>query len=630
MVPPPLMRAKKNLQTILCSAILVGALLGCAPSGQRFLLEGKRLLDAGRYDQAVEKLTMATSLLPTNAIAWNYLGLAHHRAGQVTNAAQAYQKALRANPDLVEVRFNLGCLCLEQGLLEQAKVNLTTYTLRQPKVAAGWVRLGEAQFRMHELGAAEKSFGEALRLGGRNPEVLNTLGLIQVQRRRATDAVQYFQAALQMQTNYAPAMLNLAIVYHRYLANYPLAIEKYESYLATCPNATNAEAVKSLVRSLQIAQSVSPPTVATNVAQRTSQTTNLAAITQKPQPPTGTAGGPSQDFLAGPTTNFVKASAKNATESALTLAKTNVDVVIVPEPQPVKQAQVVSEKAGSVITTLDRQKAEEPSQTNLINQPEAALQEPLRVANGSPSGAVPMKPAEAPKRGLLQRINPVSWFRRQPKSVPAPTPLPNKVVQAKEEKLVAAMPPRSPAATDVKATRPLPPPKFVRYTYHSPQKPVAGDRQSAQPAFEQGVQAQRANRLAEAIQAYSRATEADPAFFEAHYNLALAAYKAGNMSHALAASENALAIDPLSADARYNFALALRDAGYVQDAVIELEKLLQGHPDDARAHFALANLYAEKFNQPALARKHYQRTLEIEPRHAQATEIRYWLVAHPE
>lgn len=145
-----------------------------------------------------------------------------------------------------------------------------------------------------------------------------------------------------------------------------------------------------------------------------------------------------------------------------------------------------------------------------------------------------------------------------------------------------------------------------------------------------GVQAQRAGRLPEALQTYRQATQVDPSFFEAQYNLGLAAYEARNLPQSLVACEDALAINPDSAGARYNFALALRDSGYLQDAANELEKLLLLHADDARAHFALANLYAQKLDQPSLARQHYLRMLEIEPRHAQATTIRYWLAAHPE
>src|SRR5438105_3718543 len=51
-------------------------LAGCTPPGPRALLQGKKLIEQGKYPAAVTKLEAATSILGTNAQAWNYLGLA--------------------------------------------------------------------------------------------------------------------------------------------------------------------------------------------------------------------------------------------------------------------------------------------------------------------------------------------------------------------------------------------------------------------------------------------------------------------------------------------------------------------------------------------------------------------------
>src|SRR5438105_6882754 len=62
--------------------LIMGLLLaGCGEPGPRLVLEGKRLLEQKQYSQAIEKLRTATELLPTNALAFNYLGLAYHQAG---------------------------------------------------------------------------------------------------------------------------------------------------------------------------------------------------------------------------------------------------------------------------------------------------------------------------------------------------------------------------------------------------------------------------------------------------------------------------------------------------------------------------------------------------------------------
>ena len=131
------------------------------------------------------------------------------------------------------------------------------------------------------------------------------------------------------------------------------------------------------------------------------------------------------------------------------------------------------------------------------------------------------------------------------------------------------------------------------------------------------------------IEAYRQAAKIDPSFFDAHYNLGVAAYEAGDMPQCLSAYEYALAINSVSVKARFNFAVALQKANYPRDAARELEKLLADNPAEARAQFTLANLCAQQLGEPAKAREHYLRLLELEPQHPQATAIRYWLEANP-
>jgi superkiller protein 3 len=169
---------------------------------------------------------------------------------------------------------------------------------------------------------------------------------------------------------------------------------------------------------------------------------------------------------------------------------------------------------------------------------------------------------------------------------------------------------------------------MARYKYRNPERPAAGDRPAAELAFNKGSQAHQGHRLTEAIPAYQRAAQLDPAYFEAYYNLGLAAAAAGNLSQALTAYETALALRPDSLEARYNFALALKQSNYVVDAANELEKLLGSFPNEARAHVVLGNLYAQQLGQPSRAKEHYQKVLEIDPRNPQAATIRYWLTSH--
>jgi eukaryotic-like serine/threonine-protein kinase len=195
--------------------------------------------------------------------------------------------------------------------------------------------------------------------------------------------------------------------------------------------------------------------------------------------------------------------------------------------------------------------------------------------------------------------------------------------------------PRTPAVATpaappkpVKIARPAAP-TFPRYLYRSPRSPQAGDRRAAVVAFAQAREAEQGSRWGDALQSYRQATELDPAWFEAQYNCGVIAYRLHNYTQSLAAYEMALAIQPNSVDARYNFALALKAAGYMTDAVNELNKILEANPNELRVHLALGNIYAQQLFDPALARQHYLKVLQLDPRNPQAPDIQFWLSSNP-
>ena len=71
--------------------------------------------------------------------------------------------------------------------------------------------------------------------------------------------------------------------------------------------------------------------------------------------------------------------------------------------------------------------------------------------------------------------------------------------------------------------------------------------------------------------------------------------------------------------------IAAGEGNYLIDAGNELEKLLQDNPEETRGHLSLAKLYADQLGRVDLARLHYRRVLEIDPKHPQAAAIRFWL-----
>jgi len=167
-------------------------LTACQPPGPRALLDGDRLIREGKYAEAIPKLQKATQLLPTNAQAWNYLGLAFQYAGKPTEAARAYQQSITLDRNMPAVRFNLGTLYLEQNQINEAINELTTATVLDRGNFQAWLSLGKAQLRARRVDDAERSLVEVLRADPKNVEALNYEGVVQLHRRKARDANMYF------------------------------------------------------------------------------------------------------------------------------------------------------------------------------------------------------------------------------------------------------------------------------------------------------------------------------------------------------------------------------------------------------------------------------------------------------
>src|SRR5262245_17663357 len=95
---------------------------------------------------------------------------------------------------------------------EDARTELTAFTLRRSNSLEGLLQLAAAQTGARDFAGAEKTYNAALRLGPPRPEAWNGLGLVHSYRGRYAEAAQDFNRALKLQKGYGPALLNLAIV----------------------------------------------------------------------------------------------------------------------------------------------------------------------------------------------------------------------------------------------------------------------------------------------------------------------------------------------------------------------------------------------------------------------------------
>jgi len=573
------------------------------------MLKGKRYLDRGDALAAVTQFKRATTLLATNANAWNYLGVALQHAGQPDEAAAAYQTALKLDRDLVEAHYNLGCLSLEQNKPDAAKVEFIAYTLRRPNETAGWLKLGSAQLRAGEISQAERSFSTVYHMDVNNPDALNGLGLARVQRGKPREAAQFFAAALQSRPDFAPALLNLATVNQQYLRDDKAALENYRAYLALKPPPANYDEVKALVAGLEqtdVATTLVTPAVVVKTSPPQTEpkrkpanvTTQHFATASRPERPE-----PVENFSPPASPRTTANQTPPVSESAF--ARPPVQAVQVqPEPQIMATPRTNPPVTPVAVTAPKPRPA-----TSVAAEPESV------------EAPMPEEQPEPPHRGFFRRLfsseKPgASQLRSRPENV---MPIP-----ASADEMAGTKPANEKSAPVKRATTT----GFPRYTYSSPPKPAAGDRRPAEGAFTKARLAEQDEKWPDALQWYQTAAEMDPSWFEAQYNTGVIAHRLRDYAVALPRYELALAIQPDSMDARYNFALALRAAGYVLDAADQFKRILAANPGEVRAHLALANLYAQSLHDNAQARRHYLKVLELQPDNPQANDIRFWLSAN--
>jgi Flp pilus assembly protein TadD len=133
--------------------------------------------------------------------------------------------------DLNQQAYEQAIAALKTGATEQALTLLTRLSLDAPDKPRLFTNLGLTHFRLHQAELAEQAFQQAI---ARNPDdavAHNHLGIIQRQQGRFQDALLEYQRAIEIDSRYARAHLNLGILFDLYLQDLEKALQQYRKYL---------------------------------------------------------------------------------------------------------------------------------------------------------------------------------------------------------------------------------------------------------------------------------------------------------------------------------------------------------------------------------------------------------------
>jgi tetratricopeptide (TPR) repeat protein len=610
---------------LLAAFCLVAALAGCTPHEQKALEDGSHLLAAGKTADALVQLQAAFKgierhpNLKTNLVVvgklYNQLGLAHQilsknktgaaKTGELREAKKWFDLAIEkgGQGSRIQAYENRAWLHLEVEEWEEAANDLrslliTTSGAKSPNhVFDLWLEKGIAEYGAKRIVDAKESFNRI----PNDPLAQNNLGNIAWSQKKNAAAADHFERAIALDKNkkHTTALRNLGAV-RQELKQYPEALKAYRAYNDLVPADSD---ISDLVESLE--EYLKPDPIPEPVAQVEPEPELKEELKPEPVVAEVTPEEPEPEpvVIVEPPTEEPEPEPVVIVEPPTEEPEPEVVTVVEPAPLPVPEAN-----PEEAVTPAE---PSEPEPTQVITQVE------------------PAKPAKDWK----QRVNPVNWFKNDEEEMTAKPKKTKSQISWRSTTPVPTTPLPSPkplasASTNaVKVASVLPSAvAFPRYKYLNPALPNSGDRQVAKTYFDDGDGAQKREEWQRAKAAYLEAAKADPAWFDARFELGQAAYYTGDTDLALQAFEYALAILPNDGPARFNFGMSLVQGNYYAAAARELETFLQFDPDNAQAHFEAGRLYAQKLNDVARAAVHYKRVIGLKPGHPQAVTIRYWLI----
>ena len=177
---------------------------------------------------------------------WNSLGLLYEQEGKLDQAREAYEKALRLNPDYADSHNNLGAMHLKAGEIGKAIDSYRTAARLAPWSADVQNNLGHALVEKGRHAEAVRAYQRAHEIDSQAPQPLLNLGNAYLQMKRFPEAISAYGRVLQMQPDSADVHHNLGFAYLE-SGRLDDALASFEKALALQPQYASAHNNKGTV-----------------------------------------------------------------------------------------------------------------------------------------------------------------------------------------------------------------------------------------------------------------------------------------------------------------------------------------------------------------------------------------------
>jgi protein O-mannosyl-transferase len=170
------------------------------------------LASRGQIDEAIQHYEEALRLEPDLPEAHNNLGAILDDRGQIDEAIRHYEEALRLKADYPEAHNNLAITLRGRGRIDEAILHYEEALRLKPDFALAHNNLAIILEGRGRLDEAIQHYEEALRLKPDSAEVHNNLGGALAARGQTDEAIRHYEEALRLKPNYAKARKNLAMI----------------------------------------------------------------------------------------------------------------------------------------------------------------------------------------------------------------------------------------------------------------------------------------------------------------------------------------------------------------------------------------------------------------------------------
>jgi tetratricopeptide (TPR) repeat protein len=146
-------------------------------------------------------------------------------------AAGAVASAGAEIPVRAAEQYAQALLLMKQGRDTDAELEFKQLVVAYPQFAGPQLNLGLLYLHDSRLPEAEGAFKAALELAPANPVADDELGIVERKLGKFTDAEAAYLRAIAAEPNYAPAHLNLGVLYDLYMAEPQKALDQFERYI---------------------------------------------------------------------------------------------------------------------------------------------------------------------------------------------------------------------------------------------------------------------------------------------------------------------------------------------------------------------------------------------------------------